>query len=82
MGNSVNGLKEDCIEMKRKLLKWNIGQKKISKMKHRKKTGKSKKTIMVRITHICVTNLETWLNENSVIAVDRMVFSIIGCWAI
>lgn len=35
MQNSVCST-EDCTELRRKLLKWSIGQKKIPKMKHRK----------------------------------------------
>lgn len=57
------GLTEDCTELKRKLLKWNIGQRKTSRMKHRKaKECKRKREISIieiimRITYIRVTGV-------------------------
>lgn len=45
-------------------------------MKHRKKPGKRKKTL-----HMC-NKSRNLIDEDSVIAVNRMVFSIIGGWAV
>lgn len=57
------GLTEDCTELKKKLLKWNIVQKKISRMKPgTQKNGKIKReismiAIVMRITNICTTGV-------------------------
>ena len=72
MGNSVNGFNRRLYRSEEKIIK----MKHKSEENFRNETQKKQKTL-----HMC-NKSRNLIDEDSVIAVNRMVFSIIGGWAV
>ena len=76
MGNSVNGFNRRLYRSEEKIIKMKHKSEENFRNETQKEAWKKQKTL-----HMC-NKSRNLIEEDSVIAVNRMVFSIIGGWAV